>query len=166
MARKRNMNKYRKLPFTESAAVGAVSTGEVSATALTDTVEETTRISSVVATYAIRDFTIDEGPITFGWAHSDYTNAEIEEALEANASWDFGDKVAREHADRLVRVVGGFDLSDIGGEKFADGKLVKTKLNWRLSEGDTLKSWVYAKGGGLSTGGILSIQGHANGWVR
>ncbi len=166
MGRKRSMKGYNKLPFTESAAVGVVATGEVSSTVLSDTVNERTRISSVAAVYGVRDFTAGEGPITFGWAHSDYTNAEIEEALEAITSWDLGDKVAREHADRLVRIVGEFDLIQATGEKFADGRVVKTKLNWTLEEGDTLKSFVYAKGGALQTGGILSIQGHCNGWMR
>ncbi len=160
-----SMKGYQKLPFTESAAVGAVATGTVSATNLTDSVNARTRVSSVKATYAIRDFTAGEGPITFGWAHSDYSNTEIEEALEAANSWDRGDKVAREQANRLVRIVGGFEIEDDLEEKFAEGRMVTTKLNWTLEEGDTLKSWVYAKGGALTTGGILSIQGHANGWA-
>ncbi len=166
MAKKPHMKGYQKLPFDLGAAIGAVTNGEVNGVNIGDTVNDRMWLSSVRCAYGIRDFTVGEGPIVFGVAHSDYSNTEIEEAVEAVTSWDLGDLIAREQANRKVRTIGTFALTDQGEEVLNDGKPVTTKLGWILEAGDTLQYWVLAVGGTLTTGGILEATGHANAWRR
>ena len=163
---KKSMKGYQKLPFDFGGAIGAVTNGEVNGVDIGDTVNDRMWLSSVKAVYGIRDFTAGEGPITFGVAHSDYSNTEIEEAVEAVTSWDLGDLIAREQANRKVRVIGIFEIDDDGEEVLNDGKPVRTKLGWMLEAGDTLQYWVLAQSGTLTTGGVLEATGHANAWRR
>ncbi len=126
-------------------------------------------ISSIVCTWSLDNITPGQGPLIFGVAHSDYSDAEIEAVIENQASWDQGSKVEQEVAKRLVRQIGQFvqvhTLSP-GDIQFNDGKPVKTKLNWRLNTGDTLKMWVYNVSlMALSTSvPVLLCNGHANLW--
>ncbi len=159
------MKGYQKLPFDFGGAIGAVANGKVNGVDIGDTVNDRMWLSSVKAVYAVRDFTSGEGPIVFGVAHSDYSNDEVEQAVEAITSWDLGDLIAREQANRKVRTIGTFAL-DEGEETLNDGKPVRTKLGWILEAGDTLQYWVLAVGGALTTGGILEATGHANAWRR
>lgn len=164
MARKRSKG-YRKLPFDFGGAVGAISNGEVSGIDLGDTVNDRMWCSSVYATFGWRAFTAGEGPATLFVAHSDYSNTEIEEALEALTSWDQGDLIAREHARRKVRVVGVVDLVGVDGV-LNDGKPMRVRTGWMLEGGDTLQFGLLATSGAITTGGILEITGHANAYLR
>ncbi len=79
-------------------------------------------------------------------------------------------------AKRLVRQIGTFTgaqagltagSSDGADVTVNDGKPVKTKLNWRLNTGDTLKMWAF----NLSTSALADLDpqmrasGHANLWM-
>jgi len=119
---------------------------DVASGGITNAPTGTMRFMSIDASYiwsGIADV-IDDG-LEFGVAHSDYSAAEIEEALEAIESIDLGDKVAQEQANRWVRSIGTFAsaINTAGSAaQFNDGKPVKTKLNWKMSIGDTLVGWV------------------------
>ncbi len=160
------MRGYMKLPFEEEAAVGAVADAAFSGVDLSDTVNERTYVSSIDLAVANNAFTAGQGPIGVYVAHSDYSNAEIAEAIIATGSWDRGDKIAREHAKRLVRLLGVMEIEDDGQEKLWDGGSRKFKLGWLLEEGDTLQFGVFARSGALTSGGQLILLGHANAWLR
>lgn len=108
--------------------------------------------------------TAGEGPIVVGVAHSDYTDAEIEEVLENVGSWDEGDMIDQEKARRLVRRIGQINSPATAEDGLLnDGKPLKIKLNWLLTTGQTLSFFAFNKGGSsLTTGSYLVVEGHAN----
>ncbi len=161
----------RKAKIAASMAIGALASLDVIAAAGTSPTTNTLRVMSVDCAYAISDLgaQIDDG-FQFGWAHSDYTATEIEECLEATASMGVGNKVEQEKANRLVREIGlmspqGLVASGGGGFNFADGRRVKTRLNWLLAIGDTLNLWVRnASGVVYTTGASLIANGDV--WLK
>ncbi len=160
------MGAYRKLPFQLSQGVGAIADDAAAGFNLSDAVSEKTLISSVENTLGVSDFTVGEGPIVVYVAHSDYSDAEVAEAINAASGWDTGNKIAREQAKRLVRIIATLRLDDQGEDVVNDGRPFKTKLNWMLETGQTLQYGVFAQGGALTTGGNIEVAGHANGWAR
>ena len=109
--------------------------------------------------------TADQGPILFGYAHSDYSVTEIKEAIEAAAAISVGDKVAQEKANRLVRLVGSFQPDDTGEQVFNDGKQVSTKLNWLIPIGKAVNMFAYNDDTtDLTTGGRVTSSGEM--WIR
>ncbi len=137
---------------------------------ITATATDPYRLLSVKLSYTWEDIaaSVDDG-LEFGLAHSDYTAAEIEECLESQNSIDLGDKVAQEQANRLVRTVGrisGQTVStpDAGGVQFNQGRPLKTKLNWKMSTGDTLALWIRNGSGTVWTIGG-SVQAIGDFWV-
>ncbi len=155
----------RKVRLAAGVAATALATGDVVSGALTSAVTTLTRVISVNLAYAWEDVqaAIDDG-CEFGLAHSDYSAAEIEECLEAQASMDIGDKIAQEQADRLVRSIGKMPSIPSGaagsGVVFNDGRKMKTRLNWLLSIGDTLNLWIRNGSGVVWTiGSTVGAQG-------
>ncbi len=164
--KRRSMRGYRKLPQSDSVAAGALTGEDVASTAFGGTVTEKRLFSSFKSTWSSRGGTIGEGPVDVGLAHSDYTAAEIEACLEAEASWDEGDLVAQELAQRKVRTVGTFPMN-FEDEVLNDGRPIRTKLNWLIASGDTLQMWIRNRGGAtLTTGLIILTDGHVNSWAR
>ncbi len=147
---------YRKLPFTVTTAGGTVAADDVTSATLSEVLTEERRILSIEATYALQGMAATDGPIEYGVAHSDYTAAEIEEALEATGAWDEGDKVAQEQAKRLVRQLGIFSNEETA---LNEGQPVKTRLNWRIATGDTLQFWIRNRGIQMTTGMEIVGQG-------
>ncbi len=138
-----------------------------------ETVKERTLISSIVCNWSLARVTNPQGPIVFGVAHSDYTDSEILAVITATGSWDGGDKIAQEVAKRLVRQIGTLQStgSPAAGEtdyRFNDGRTMKTKLNWLLNEGDTLRMWAFNRSAAAlsTTDPGLRCSGHANLWKR
>ncbi len=132
-------------------------------------VEERTLITSIVNTWSLADFTnaIGDGPIAVGVAHSDYSDAEIEAVLELTGTWKEGDLTAQEIGRRKVRRVGSFQSSVADSQGIAvlnDGKPIKTKLNWILTTGKSLKIWAYNEGDSAlaTTDPDLTVIGHVN----
>lgn len=171
MPRKRKYSRRRKyLRGNVDEGIGLSTLGATTliSAIFDETVNERTKVSSVVATYALQDMPTAsaDGPIVVGLAHSDYTDAEIEEVLENTGSWNEGSKVEQEIAKRLVRIVGQFQDSGAPGiEVLNDGKPIKTKLNWIVNQGQTLKLWAYNAGSSALTGSaVVRAQGHANLW--
>ncbi len=147
---------YRKLPVTEDVAGGTVAADDVTVTVPSEVMTEERRVLSAELSIAMEGLTAGDGPIEVGVAHSDYTAAEIEEALEAAGAWDEGNLVAQEQAKRLVRRIGV-----LTGEETVlnEGQPIKTRLNWRIAIGDTIQYWLRNRGIQLTTGMEVGFQG-------
>ncbi len=159
MAKNNKRKGYRYLPVDEQLAVGTLGARSVIKSDFDSVLDNDMFFMSFRGTWAIEAHTAAEGPIVVGLAHSDYTSAEVEEALEAIASWDQGDKVAQEQARRKVRTVGVFDgLTTI--EKLNDGRAFTTKLRFMVEIGETLAAWAWNQDAAqLADGTILKVQG-------
>ncbi len=168
--KRRSMKGYLKGNIDENLSLGTLASKTLIADTFDEAPEEKTLVSSIVCTWALDNITGGQGPISFGVAHSDYSDAEIEEVLENAASWDQGSKVEQEIAKRLVRQIGVFSGDKVAGEvddiTVNDGKPIKTKLNWRLNIGDTLKMWAYniSPAALSTTDPTMLCNGHANLW--
>ncbi len=126
---------------------------------VTDTVSEKSWLASLYAVWSIRGVTVGEGPIRVGVAHSDYSDAEVEEWIENAGSWDEGDLVQQEVAKRKIRLVGAFQCLG-ADEVLNDGRTIRTKLGWIADTGQSLKIWAYnASGGSLTTGSVVGVAG-------
>ncbi len=165
------MGRYIRGGVDEVLSLGTLAGLTLVATPFDEVVRERTLISSLVATYAMSDMTLGAsiGPIMVGIAHSDYTDAEIEEVIEMTDSWDEGNLVEQELSKRKIRRIGIFDLDGSGSDTVLnDGKPVKTKLNWILNSAQSLRLWAYNMGANAlaTTVPVVRIQGHANLWPR
>ncbi len=176
-ARKRRFpqGKYIKGNVDELLALGTLAGRTLVGQVFDESLSEPGRISSIVATWSQQGFTaaVDDGPIMVGYAHSDYSGAEIEAVIENTGSWDLGDKVAQEIGKRLIRIVGVFRTTGPGGSSFDatvlnKGLPIKTKLNWQLNTGDTLTVWGYNLGSSAlaTTDPQINVEGHANIWQK
>ncbi len=167
----RRNRRYLRGNVESSQALGTLASNTLVAAAIGSTVEERTLISSIVLAWALKDLTevVSDGPVIVGVAHSDYTAAEIEEVIENTGGWSEGNLVAQEVAKRRVRIVGIFE--ELGGDTttatLQEGKMIKTKLNWILTTGQTIDIWAYNAGAsGLTGTAQLHVFGHANLWPR
>lgn len=153
----------------ENLSVGALASGALISDTWDEAVVEKSRISSIDAVWWVDN--IDPGlSFLFGVAHSDYTDAEIEEVIEISGSWDPGNKISQERAKRQVRIIGVMSHSDSSSTAdtthFNQGRKLKTKLNWALMTGDTLKMWAYNRSAGALTNvPVLKCSGKANLWL-
>ncbi len=171
--RRRRMGKYLRGGIDENLGLSTLGAKTLISTPFDETVNERTLVSSVVASYSLAEFTPgnNDGPILVGLAHSDYTDAEIQAVIDQTLSWNEGDKVGQEVAKRLVRRIGQFPgPASVSTEAVVlnDGKPIKTKLNWILLQGQTLRLWAYNLGTSAlaTTSPIVTAQGHANLWPR
>ncbi len=164
---KRSMGRYVKGNVDEDFALGTLAANTAVLEA-SDTVGERTRITSVDVIYTLAGMTPSDnvGPIEVGFAHSDYSLAEIEEFLELTTSWNEGDLLDKEVSSRLIRRIGVFDTPASAGESYTlnDGKSIKTRLNWILNAGQGLNWFAYNQGGSplATTDPNVHIVGHAN----
>jgi len=129
-----------------------------------DTVDKPTFAVSMDGLWSLLNATPGEGPIEVGVAHSDYSDAEIEEWIENQGSWGSSDLVGQEVAKRKIRSVGEF-ANDVTDEVLNDGKPIRTRLRFMLNAGATLKYWAYNRSGAaLTTGASVSLSGNI--WLR
>ncbi len=176
MARKgrssrKGMGKYLRGSIDEGLQLGTLAAEALISNTWDEAVVERTLVSSIVATWSLDGIVAGQGPILFGISHSDYDATEIEEVIENTGSWNEGNKISQEIAKRQVRILGQFvGELDTGTNdvRFNGGKPVKTKLNWILTTGDTLRMWAYnISGAALTTADPeMRAQGHANLWAR
>ncbi len=173
--RGKRMNKYIRGRVNENLSFGTLAGATLVSVIFDETVIERTRVSSVEATYAIENLTVGsgDGPIMVGLAHSDYTDAQIEEVIENAGSWNEGDLVQqKEVGRRLVRTIGIFSAGDgigsVVSDVLNDGKPIKTKLNWILITGQSLRLWAYNLGNSslATTVPVVHCEGHANLWPQ
>ncbi len=164
------MKSYLKGNIDENVIITDLAAATLVSSDFDETPEQDTLVSSIVASYSIDNLVAGQGPLIFGVAHSDYSDAEIEEFIENTGSWDQGSKVEQERAKRLIRKIGtmvGTQGSGTVDVKWNNGVPMKTKLNWRLNTGDTLNLWCYnISASALSTSTpVLRAHGHANLWM-
>ncbi len=165
--RRRRMGRYIRGNLDVDFALGTLAAQTLVSQLNADTVDERTRVTSIVATWALQGYTVTDnvGPIVVGVAHSDYSSAEIEAWVELATGWSEGDKVSQEVSNRLIRRVGTFSPPlDIASTALNDGRPVKTKLNWILNAGQNLRFWAYNQGSVAvgTTDPDVHITGHAN----
>ncbi len=159
---KRRRYNLRRVRVSPSIALGALASGVAVASGLTGAAPNSYRCISTSMVWALELGTANEGPITVGYAHSDYTVTEIKEALEAAASIDPGKKIEQERANRLIRIVGTISSDE---ERLNDGRPVKTRLNWLIAPGDEVNAFAFNdSGASLTTGSILHPMGSV--WVK
>ncbi len=171
--RPRRMGKYIKGNVDENLDLGTLAGRTLISTTFDEGPNERTLVSSIVGIWSLANFTpvAECGPIWVGVAHGDYTDAEIEEVLENLGSWNEGDLVSQEKANRKVRKVGVFQTPQpnaTGAYVLNDGKPIKTKLNWVLLQAQSLKLWAYNIGSAsvATTDPNVNLAGHANLWPR
>lgn len=169
----RSMRGYFRGNVNEHLDINALATKTLVGTPFDDVVSERTLVSSLVATWTLKGSTAtaQSGPFRVGVAHSDYTDAQIEEWIETTQSWDVSDKLAsKEISQRLIRTVGMLHSAAtiVETSVLNEGKPIKTKLNWMLNEDQTLKMWAYNDGFGNSPAevAVLQLNGHANLWQK
>ncbi len=165
--------RYIRGNVDEELALTALASKDVVGAVFDETVNERTLVSSLVATWTMENFTVGAGigPIVVGVAHGDYSDAEIEEWLESTGQWNEGNLVAREIGARKIRQVGTFPAAEgggIGAVNLALGRAIKTRLNWILLQGQTLRIWAYNAGSQpvATTVPSVTINGHANLWPK
>ncbi len=170
--RRRRMGRYLRGAVDESLSMATLASKTLVLAIFDETVNERTLISSLVATWSLRNFTpiANAGPILVGVSHSDYTAAEIEAFIEATGSWNEGNMTQQEIAKRKIRRVGVFDTPDAAEDTAVlnDGKPIKTRLNWILLQGQSLNQWSYNLGSAAfaTSTPVVDMSGHANLWPR
>lgn len=146
--------------MSESLALGALASNVVVASNFGNVVDQEVYAISCDAVVSGHGFTTSEGPILVGLAHGDYSAAEIEEWLEANASWVSSDQIANEKAKRKCRIIGYLEEMTGGDRLCNNGNVIRVKLGWKVQEGETLNLWAYNEGSAvLTTGGIVEVKG-------
>ncbi len=166
--RRRRMGRYIRGSVDEQLNLGTLAGQTLVSQIFDETVNERTLVTSIVANYTLRLVTPinDLGPVMVGVAHSDYTDAEIEAVIEASGSWDEGDLVQQEISKRKVRRIGIFEQPENATQAVVlnDGRMIRTKLNWILLQGQSLRLWAYNMGQAMfaTTAPDLNAAGHVN----
>ncbi len=159
MARKRSG--VRPAHISESLPLLTLANLDVLGEVLPDTVDKPTFILSIDATWSLNGLTGGEGPILVGWAHADYSDAEVEEWIENQGAWGTSDLVQQEVAKRKIRTAGEFS-GVAGDEVLNDGKFIRTRMKFMLNAGQTMRFWAYNRSGAaLTTGASLLVEGTA-----
>ncbi len=139
---RRRRSYVRKLRVSESSGLGTLGAASMFTQDFDDVVSEKMFLLSLEATWGLAEHTPDQGPITVGIAHSDYTTAEISEWFLATNNWDTGNLVAQEFAKRKIRQVGQF-AGALAQSQLNDGEMIKTPLKFIVETGQTLQVWAF-----------------------
>ena len=163
MARKRKGRSRppKILQYELALTVGALASNDVIGTTSPPTVQDRTFLIGHKGTWSTRNFTVGEGPIAFGVAHSDVSDAEIETYLEQTAGWFESDIAAKLNRGfgRYIKRVGVFDLSLVD-QSLNDGVALYTKLGFTVNEDEGLNIWTRNQSGAiLTTGGVILTEG-------
>ena len=163
---KKNRKGFVAIPFETAVNLSTLANDDVLSVASMASFGEDIYIISVDCLFSIRGLTALEGPLQFGFAHSDLTDTEIKEALEAELT-DPDDIIAKERARRPVRRAGqfsGLNTDDI----FNDGRVKRVKIKFSVGDGFTLDAWIKNRSGSaLTTGANVGVTGTLYGrWQR
>ncbi len=157
--RRRRRSRVRPLRVSEQLALGAQTSESVVKGNFDDSVSEKTFLLSLEANWSYSEHTPDQGSITVGIAHSDYTAAEILEWYDATSAWDTGNLVAQEQNRRKIRQVGVFSGALAQGD-LNDGKSIKTPLKFIVETGATLQIWAISHDTStLTSGTVINVDG-------
>ncbi len=160
--RSRSGRNFVAIPFAGSLALGALADDAVISVQVT--VGEFTDdlfVMSLDVRFGENGHAAGEGPILLGLSHSDYTVAEIIEAIDIELLGK-GDKIEQERARRLVRKFGLYDVGAVGDAVVISKDEIgrRHKLNWPIGIGNSLDLWARNKSGAtLTTGQIVSFSG-------
>ncbi len=166
----RRRRPYIGARIDHSFALGTLAGNTLIGSLVSDSVTETAWASSIRCTYALDQFTpgTDDGPITVGVAHGDYSDAEVESWLEIQGNWDQGKLVEQEIGRRKCRIIGTFDgpRDALDAVRLNEGRPITTKLGWQLSTGQSLRFWAYNNGISTlaTTDPTVHVLGKANLW--
>ncbi len=152
----------RKANLDDELALSTLASNTLLGGDLVDVMTEKGFILSTEAVYSLQNVTPGEGPISIGWSHSDFTDAEVEAYLEATAGFTSSDKIAQEiqSRGRYIKTVGKFNCA-VTDETLNDGMPVKTAIKIALETGQTLKFWAYNHhSSALTTGAKINSFGH------
>jgi len=161
-----NRRNFVAIPFETALNLSTLANDDVISVASMATFGEDIYIISVDCLFSVRGLTALEGPLQFGFSHSDLSDTEIKEALEAELT-DPDDIIAKERARRPVRRVGqfsGLNTDDI----FNDGRVKRVRIKFSVGDGFTLDAWIKNRSGSaLTTGANLGVTGTLYGrWQR
>ncbi len=161
-SRRRRRFNLRQVRVTPELALATLASDTALVVGMTGVAVNSYRCRSIKGVWNKRLATAGEGPITVGFAHSDYSVTEIKECLET-LNIDPGNKVAQERAKRLIRIVGTFGSN--ANEALNDGKPISTKLNWLITEAFQVNFFVFNDDTvALTTGSLVNFTG--NMWVQ
>ncbi len=161
---KRRRFNLRRVRYSTELALSTLGSDTALLVSITGVGDAQYRMITMKGTWNISSDTAGDGPVTVGYAHSDYSVTEVKECLEAFAAIAQGDKIANERANRLIRTVGTFRLQG-NGDFLNDGKPLSTKLNWLIAVGDSVNMFVFNEStSALTTGATVNHQGDC--WVR
>ncbi len=169
---RRSMGRYLRGTIDEELSLSTLASLTLVEAAFDEVVNERTLVSSISAIWTMSNYTpvANAGPILVGVCHSDYSQSEIEAFIETTGSWNEGDLTQREVANRKIRRIGIFDTPDAATDSAVlnEGRALKTKLNWILLQGQTLRLWAYNLGTAAltTTSPTIRMAGHANLWAR
>ncbi len=161
--RRRKFN-LRRVRISPNLALTTLAAATVLTGPLTGASDAAYRAVVMKNSWTLSEFTAAEGPVTVGYAHSDYSVTEIKECLEITTAISPGDKVAQEKANRLVRVVGTFPAE--ANSSLNDGKPISTKLNWFIPIGKAVNIFAFNEdaSNALTTGAFVNCAGDM--WVK
>ncbi len=166
--RRRKYRRYLKGAIEEDFALSTLAANTLLSDVVGDVVTEKAWLSSVRAVWSLKNKTIGQGPILVGVAHSDYTDAEIEQWVEQLTSWDQGDQISQEIAKRKIRRIGTFGEAgdSLSVDVLNEGRPITTKCGWMLITGQTVRLWAYNSGNAAlsTTSPTVTVSGHANLW--
>ncbi len=155
------------VPFNAQLTLATLADDAVISGALMANFGEDFFCISIDAAWGIRGHTAGETPLRFGFAHGDYSDTEIAEAINAEIT-DPDDKIAQERSRRLVRTVGSFDGS-LADPVYNDGRVKRTPIRWSIGDGHQMDFWLINESAttNLTTGSIVECQGKMYGrWQR
>ncbi len=154
--------RLRRVRVTPAQALSTLAGVTVLTTGTVATSDAPYRLISCNGVHSVIGLTVGEGPITIGFAHSDYSITQIKEAIESAASIKIGDMAAQEKVQRKVRIVGEVSATI---PILNEGRAVKTRLNWLFPIGKFANIFAYNNNSGaLTTGGIQNFSGDL--WVK
>ncbi len=157
--------RLRRVRVSPSLALATLAANTALTAGMSAAAQSTYRCISITATWSeVAQIAQTGGPFTVGYAHSDYSVAEIKEAIESASAIDQGDKIAQERANRLVRIVGVLDAGNEGVSTLNDGRPIKTRLNWLIAIGDIVNMFAYNDGTVAVTGAVVKVTGDM--WVK
>lgn len=162
---KRRRFTLRRVRISNEVVMGTLGSDTAITGSLTGATVNGYRMVTAKLTWSIMGGTTGQGPVTVGFAHSDYSVAEIKACLESFASIDQGDKIAQELSNRLVRIVGTISMGGGNMNILNNGLPISTKLNWKIGIGDSVNIFAFNENvAPLTTGTVLNTQGNL--WVR
>ncbi len=139
MAKHKSRRGFLPVRVAAVVSLGALATTGISENVLLTNSDQELYLVSGDLIVSMRDHTPDQGPITVGVAHGDYSATEIDEWFESNAAVT-KDMIAREKSRRKCRAIGAFPGTE-ATEVLNDGKPIRVKLGFAISEGSNLNLW-------------------------